>query len=234
MKSALLLKSAVYALLIVYVVKNNFAWFPVSIFLIGSFALYVQPVFKTIPYLFSFVLLIASTLLSLAVFGEAVPLGILALIFAFLFYLLLGIKQVVFLNRLRLSELFYYSIFYVIALMFFAMSAQVYAVKSLIFFLISAGLGRELMSLHEIPSSPGRKAIIWISAFSVMQVAWALGFLTLSFVYSSGIALMFFFTFMDLGIRFYKRALTLKLTAAMIAVFIVLTLGLFIGSKWTL
>ena len=96
MKSALLLKSAVYALLIVYVVKNNFAWFPVSIFLIGSFALYVQPVFKTIPYLFSFVLLIASTLLSLAVFGEAVPLGILALIFAFLFYLLLGIKQVVF------------------------------------------------------------------------------------------------------------------------------------------
>lgn len=236
-KQSLLLagKAAIFAAGLFWAGQARFGLFPVAIFIALAAIFYLRPIFQTFPFLISFLLLIILALALTATFPAGRYPLYLALIFSWLFYLLLGIKNVALVHRSQWYYLLHLSLFYGLMVLFFvANHGSGFFLKTFLLFLVSGWLIKEfLASLGKI-HEPASRALTWTLAFFIAEAGWALSLLPIGFLHAAGVIIALIFIVEQTAREYLSRELTGRTTRINFAVFISLLVVLFATAKWRL
>jgi len=149
----LAVRAAVFASSLWLLADREFSTFQLAAFIIIGAVLYFTPVFQTLLIFPSFLALMIIAPIAMSVFGPQVdyPL-LLAAFFGLLFYLILGIKQVVFVSRIKLHHALHLALLYGISILFFAApGADWFVARSLALGLLVYMLVRELFLFQGMP-----------------------------------------------------------------------------------
>lgn len=195
----LLLKSAAFFVLFRWAgeggVLANIVFVVVSIFL------YARPTLNALLYIPSFAVLLALAFL-FPTGGPARTVEISGLAFAGLFYILLRLKELLFIRRLWWHEALAGGLLYLATLAYFTAGASEY------FLLKHVGLGAVFFLLaYELYVAhvafvlwPKQRVAALLGALLFLEFVWALALLPLGYAAASGIAAMFGFLFLHLSV----------------------------------
>ncbi len=215
---------------------GDFSVFQLAAFVVIAAALYLQPVFHTLLLLPSFLALLITAPIAMSVFGPQMPLPfLLAAFFGVLFYILLGIKQIVFINRAKLHQALHLGLFYIMGLLFFAAPAGEHFIgRSLLLGVLLYLLLREFFAVRELAATPRLKLICAITAFLMVESVWAIGLLPLGFLNAAGAALVLLFLFEELVTQSFKGPLIKRVVTHELIAAALLLLTIFAFSNWQL
>jgi len=138
--SPLALKAAIFSALLLLAVSN---WLFAVVFVLVSFYLYFRPSLNGSQFILSFLVLLATSLLIVLLVNGQWSL-VISLFFGFLFFLLLGVKNLIFVNRQPFYYLFNGLLLLVIFIFFFwAGNSHLFFIKYLSVFFAIAFLSRD-------------------------------------------------------------------------------------------
>ncbi len=162
-------------------------------------------------------------------------LGSLEMLFAFslgaLMYLLVGVKDMLFIKRKETTQLLYSLIFFMGSYLYFSNASLV---GQLWLFLFSLLLFRELYGLLSEGSSNGRTLIAIIPSLIGVELAWGLGLLPLSSSSASIIVTTGVFIANDIFMAYKLGTIAEKTLRKEIMSSIALTVIILIFSRWSL
>ncbi|MDO8602014.1 MAG: hypothetical protein Q7R62_02735 [bacterium] len=215
---------------------QEFSTFQFFAFILIGAVLYFIPVFKTILILPSFIALMIVSPIAMSVFGPQIQYpSLLAGFFGVLFYLILGIKQMIFVNRAKLHHVLHLALIYCASVLFFAApSADWFVVRSLFFGVFSYMLVREFLLIQGSERGARVKLISALIAFLLVEAVWVLGLLPLGFINSAGMILIFIFAIEELVVLIERNNLTRRALILELTTFTVLLITIFSFSSWTL
>lgn len=220
-------------LLLFYARDFNFFWFA-ALIMTASF-LYFRPSLNNWLYLGSFI-----SLLSLAaVAGNFMPqnwLVILApIFFSFLFYLLLGVKNLIFIHRKNWYYLLSSALFYALFMAFFLSSkAEFFIFKLGGLLLILLILLGEFLKIF-ITAYPKRRVLVcWALSLLVIELIWAVSFLPLGFLNSANLTLLSLLFLVSLTTHHFNGTLKRKVVLSNTAIFVLLSLLIFATSRFSI
>lgn len=226
-------KAAVFGLLLYYFYATGGGFLPTVAFFVGAIFFYARPIFNNFQFLRTFIVLLGLSYFAPALYGDITFLP-LAAAFAFLFYVLLGIKDLVFIQRVWWHELLHAALLYGILLAFFA------ADKSNYFFwqYVSVGIAAtilesELLSYHThaVPQKM-RWAASAVFGFLLMQVAWVLALTPIGFLSATAMIAGIAFVMAHLLLCRFLGILERKIVARY-AIFVLCALALVaLTSRW--
>jgi len=229
----LALKAAVFSGLLYFV---NSQWSIVIVFLAAAFYFYFRPSLNADKFLASFlVLLVASLLIIWSIVNSHWSLVIIVCL-GFLFFLLLGIKNLIFIKR----EPFYFllnglSLLAIFILFFFSDKSHLFFVKYLLAFFAIAFLFKEFLnfSISE-PLNPQKKNLFaWGTAFLILQLLLVISLLPISFLNAASLSLLIMLILQDFIVHHFSGTISRQLVLRNITVFLILTLVIFGASKWS-
>lgn len=230
------LKAFIFAGLLVWQISAKPAgFFPILLFLSVSFYFYWRPVFSSSQFFGSFLILLIVSFLAvkflwLDIAGIASILGLAAL-----FYMLLGIKNLIFVNR---SALYYLliSILLFLAFFFFFMAdkSQFFLIKYLSVGLAAFFLSREFLFFFVQDFSKRRALITAGFSFLTIQSLWAISLLPIGFLNSAALALFAALILLDFTVNHFNGVLTRRIILRNATSWIVLSVIIFAASKWGL
>lgn len=225
------LKGAVFALVLGFAASENFSFLPALLFLAVATGLYAEPVFQTMPYLLPYLFLIGLSFLSFKLFGSADINPALIIFFGFLFFMLVGLKNMAFVARHKWYLAFQLILFYLTAAVFFAIDkSQGLLIPSLGWLITSYVLLLHYFRFQEIKKSKAIKLSAMIIALVSLELAWVLGLLAIGFLSASGILAAYIFVLEELASHYLSRTLTAKLGRAYSFGFLALLLLTFLLS----
>lgn len=235
-QSLLAVRAAIFAAALWLLVDRDFGFFQLVAFILIGIVLYATPVFQTLLLFPSFVALMIVAPLSMAVFGPQLGAPVLlAAFFGFLFYLIIGIKQVVLAHRAKWHHLLHLALVYSLSLLFFAAPGGDWFVgRSLLFMAVLCLLLRELFLVRGATRSVLLRLHIILIAFMSVQALWVIGLLPIGFINSAGIALVFIFIAEEFALGRFFGGLSRKKVTTELATFATLMLVIFGFSTWTL
>jgi len=211
---------------------------PVIFFLLTAFLLYSRPLFNAFSFIVSFLLLVIVSLSVLKIFPYEGNYFLLAVFFSsFLFYLLLGVKNLVFIDRAFWFNFFGLALFYAVFLIFFwADKSTFFVIKSLLLFLVVLFLSRDFLSISvpDYPFPQKKTLASWLLAFIMLELAWVISLLPLGFINSANLAIMSVFLLGDVTINYLRGALTRRAILIDVTLFVVLLLVVFGTTQWNL
>ncbi|MEK7555421.1 MAG: hypothetical protein AAB516_01215, partial [Patescibacteria group bacterium] len=196
---------------------------------------YWRPVFLCRQFLVSFFVLLIVSFLAIKFlnFGIAGIASILLL--AVLFYLLLGIKNLIFVNRSSLYYLLSNILFFLMFFFFFLIDkSQFFLIKYL-----SVGLGTFFLSkeflFFFIPDFSKRRALITAGfSFLIFELIWVISLLPIGFLNSSALTLFAALILMDFIVNHFNGALTRRVILRNATSWIILSIIIFAASNWGL
>jgi len=201
---------------------------PPLLFIIAALFLYFKPLFNTFSFFSSFIILL---ILSLSLTNGLLA----AILFSFVFYIILGVKNLVFINRWRWYHLLHLSLFYSTFLLFFLSdNTSNFFFKSFGLFLISVFLLREFLKFAAADFPKRRLLISWALSLFVVEITWVIGLLPLGFLNSANLALLSVFALGDLTLHHFRGTLGRKVVLSTAALFVLLTLLIFATSQWSI
>lgn len=216
---------------------GGFSLVPLIFFILVSFLLYSKPIFNTFVFLPSFLILSAASVLVLKNIPESNYSLLVVLFSALLFYLLLGVKNLIFIHRAFWFNFLNLALFYEVFILFFlADKSTFFVLKSLALFFAALILFREFLFVS-VPNHPFPKKktlASWLLAFLVLEIVWAINFLPLGFINSANLAILTVFIFGDLISNYFKATLNRRLILADVTLFVFLLLTIFGTTKWGL
>lgn len=199
LRFGLLLRTAIFWLLLRWGVGGGLV--SGIIFFGAATFLYAQPAFNALQFLYSYIALIgisfALPLLESAGLGNAAGLFIAAL-----FYILLGLKELLFIRRLWWHEVLHAGMLYLATLAYFSVGVSEYFVLKhfglgIVFFL----LAYELLGTHGIPAYNSRQRITALAlTLLFLEIVWAVILLPIGYANASGITALLGFTFLHLSV----------------------------------
>ncbi len=219
----LLLKAFLFGALVRTVYLNPAQTGPLVIFLVVAFILYAQPIFRTFRHLGSFIVLCAVSIFASVVFSVNISPTLVALIFAVLFYLLLGIKTMRLTRRTEWYLLFQITLFYILSVLFFASDkGESFAYKLIGMFFVSCFLLRDYYRTVDRPLTLEMRITSLVLSALVVQAFWTISVLPFSFFVSAGLVLMIFFVLQEIS-RFYvaKQLTSRMLLSYLLALLVV-------------
>lgn len=224
-KRSWLLRGALFALLLGYAVHGQFSGLSVTVLILGSLILYSQPVFQTVPYFIPFVLLLSLAILSFYFFGEAELTPYLLIFFGWLFFMLLGVKNVAFVSRQNWFLAFELLTLYLSAAIFFAIDkTQHIFLPSLSLLIVIFVLARQFFRLTEMR---GRRLIALVSlaiALMVVELTWVLSIASVGFWPAAGLVAAYFFVLQEVSRHYLASTLKSKTLLQYFSVFALLTI----------
>ncbi len=225
-QSRLAFKALIFGGLLALVKFSNFALLPTAVFLAAALILYLRPIFQTFHYGSQLIVLLLVSLLLNWELSRFAPLAILAS--AALFYLLLGIKNLVFVDRQRAGWLFYLGLFYLTLLVFFVLAtpSDRFIFNLLGFFVVSLFLFNGILKGSPIWS--------WVPSFLLTQSAAAIAFLPIGFLQQTNLAFLIAWLLSDLIFKYRQKVLNPKVVFQDLTVFILLSIVIFLTSQWSI
>lgn len=225
-QSILLFKALIFLGFLTLVYIGNFSLVPILFFLTIAIVLYSKPIFNTFYFWASFAILLILALNSPPSFFAAV-------FYAFLFYIILGLKNLVFINRVNWHQALHLSLFYVLFMFFWGLDgATPFLLKLSGIFLTSLFLLREFFKVAAVDFSKRSIAASWVFALLVVEAVWAISWLPIGFLNSAALALLAIFVLINLILHYFKGTLNKKIVLSAITFFILFMLLIFITSKW--
>ena len=232
MLSPLALKAAIFGVLLLLGIGN---WLFAVVFILVSFYLYFRPSLNGSQFILSFLVLLATSLLiiksSFIVYGSL----FIVVFFGFLFFLLLGVKNLIFINRQPFYYLFNGLLLLVIFISFFwSRNSQLFFIKYLLIFFAIAFLFREFLtfSIDGFSNSTKKNLIVYGTAFLVLQLLWAITLLPISFLNAAGLALLIVMILQDFIVHHFSGTMSRQIVLRNVTVFLILSLVIFGASKW--
>lgn len=200
----------------------NLIWFALFLFIIAVF--YFRPAIGSKKLL--------ASLLTLTVFVFAWPVGgleiYIAVISTVVFNLVLGVKNLIYLNR----ESIYFLIHFILVI---ALSVLVLRGFPPVFaFLVFLLLFQEFYSMLSQTSSKRRWLISGVGALLLTQTLWIINLLPLSFFLGGALTALLVFVFHDLSLRNLEGRLSSEIVLRDATIFIALCIIILLGAKWTL
>lgn len=160
----------------------------------------------------------------------------LAMAFGFLFFLFLGVKNLVFVSRQPLYYLFNNLLLMAVFIFFFnADKSQWFFIKYILVFLSAHILFKEFLRVSSPrPLGTQRNNLIAASfSFLILQFVWAIGLLPFSALNSASLVLLIALILQDFVIHHLGGTISRQVILRNITIFLVLNLIVFAASKWT-
>jgi hypothetical protein len=235
----LALKSAVFSIFLFFAGLNWLAWI---LFAVLSVCFYFKPALNHKRFLWSFSALFACSLIILSKI-DLLGYRIWAVIFfGALFFLLLGVKNLAFINRQGIYHIINGFLLLAVFLSFFVSDkSEWFVLKYLLAGLAVYLLSREFLAFfwkenkkEEVYS--GEQFILLSSlivAFLAMEVIWAVALLPIGFLNSSALALAFMLVLQDFLLNYSIGGINPRLILRNITVFALLCLAIFAASGWS-
>ena len=228
------LKAAIFGL---FVFLAAAGWPLTVIFIVAAAYFYFQPFSKTRPMLSSFlILLVVSLLFVFYPFNEQWPLRLaVVLILSFLFFLLLGIKNLIFVHRQPLYHLFNNSLMFLVFVAFFLSDksnffALKYLLAGLAIFLLWHEAFRFALNLGQTAANVNLLAAGF--TFLNLQFFWAVALLPLGFLNSSALLLAMVLVMKESAIHHLNGTLNRQGALKNIIIFIASIVVIFAASRW--
>jgi hypothetical protein len=232
----LFLKAIVFGLALAGAALGNFQAFPVLFFIFISTVLYARPFFEGYYAWRAFlVLLVVSFLGMRVVAGSWIALPTL-FVFSYIFYILAGIKNYVFVKRARLYFVAMLLLLYSAFIIFFLSDKSSY-------FLLTYGLlaianfllFREWLLIIPSFHFPKReKVAALIAALILIQLAWAMALLPIGFISSANLMLLFAFVIAEFLLKHFTGGITKEFIIQHLVFFLALSAVIFLTSSWSL
>lgn len=215
---------------------REFSGFQLIAFIIIGAVLYFIPVFQTLLVFPSFLTLMIIGPIAMSVFGSQVAYpSLLAGFFGLLFYIILGIKQVVFLNRLKLHHTLHLGLFYFMSILFFAAPGEdLFVIRSLSFAALSYLLLREFFLIRGFTRNSRLRLMSALGSFVIVEGVWVLGLLPIGFINAAGALLVLLFIIEELLTFAHEGRLNKRLVLQELTVFVLLLITIFSFSTWSL
>lgn len=202
---SLFLKTVLFAVFLFVCGSGGFYILDSLIFLVVATALYSRPLLERYPTKSAFFVLLPTAMISLQMI-EGTSLVLPATIFfSVVFYLILGIKNFMFIRRSRLYYVSALMLFYpVFNLFFLADKSELFLVKYGLVFLTSYLLLREWLALISTFQYPERERVAaLLGAFLLLQLLWATALLPIGFLNSANLMLLFTFVIAELLVNHF-------------------------------
>lgn len=223
----LALKALVFGAFLASVKIGGMGTIPVLLFLAAAFYLYARPIFQTFLLLWPFIIFIAVAL----IFTAMAPAGLLyllpAVFFASLvFYLILGIKNLILIDRPRAHFLFILATLYLCLLIFLASSREsFYLIKLLAVFAAALILFNNLFR---------NRPLSGVLALLTAEIAFAVSFLPIGFLQSASLSLVPIFLTAELSLKHLTGELRKKDLWIGASALIFLILIILVSSRWAI
>lgn len=231
-------------LLSVIFLVDNF-WWSAALFAITAFYFFWRGVASDISLWHSFFVFLAVVLISRWLIVQNGFFTIIIILAGLLFFVILGIKNLLFLKRSLFYHFLNNFLFLLSFFIFFLLAnpdffwlkylAVILAVYFLFkeYFLLLPEFSEEKALIMPISS---RKAALFslCLAFLTAQILWANSLLPIGFLNSSASMMVAILIFKDLSANYFIGLLDKRLVLKNITIFIIFTLIIFMASKWSL
>lgn len=240
----LVVKALLFAVALLYVQQEIFSVWSLFVLLLVAVVSYMQPVFKTFTFSTSFFLLVSLSILLTSRFTITLPVALhasflgqllFAVAFGFLFFVLLGIKNVVFVRRQQWYSILFIAMVLGISLLFFTSAGGVHPWRdTLLFMLFTYLLLREYFRAQEYAASRGLVVIALTFTAILVEAAWAISVLPLGFSKSASLLTLLGMMGASSIDRYIHGTLTGRFIRTNIVLLLVL-IGILFGSvRWTI
>lgn len=242
----LFLKSVFFGLALFISARGGFGIFYAPLFIFLAAALYSRPLFAHYSTFYAFLVLLPSAILGMRILERSIlfwppPLAGLAFgggifLFSFIFYLLIGIKDYLFIKRSRFYYIAALFLFYTIFIEFFlADKAGWFWLKYGLVVLASFLLFSEWLKIISIFSFPKRELLAaGTSAFLVAQIIWVVALLPIGFISSANLMLLFTFALADFLFKHFTGGISKEFLIQHLVFFLAIATLIFWTSSWSL
>ena len=203
---------------------------PAALFVPLAILLYAIPFFRTIELIRPLSVLVVVSLLALRTVNRWDYSLFLVVYFAFLFYLILGIKDLVMIKRAGWYRFLNLALVHMILLLFFYYNQEFFLIKLVLVFCALLFLLKELLK---------NRLVVWLLAFLMTQSIWAIGLLPVGFINAANFGLLAYFIMLDLAEYqlsgpAYRQAgyLPRRRILTDVTIFVLLALLIFATSRW--
>lgn len=227
-------KAVIFAIFLLLAANH---WWWAILFVLSAFYFYLKPRLNAGQFFSSFLVLLIASL-----FFINLPLIthyslLISLFFGFLFFILLGIKNLIFLNRQNFYQFLNGLLFLSIFILFFdANKSEIFIVKYLMVGLAVFLLSKEILKFGPREFIGLEKSLNLIPAvftFLTLQVLWAIALLPIGFLNSASLALLVILVLQDFSLHHFSGTISRQITLRNITLFLVFSLFIFAASKWT-
>lgn len=236
-------KAVIFALLLFWVQQSSFSFWSTTLFTIAALLFYMQPVHKPFILKGSLILILTTALLLTSRFTIVLPIEfhagiygqlLFALVFAFLFFTLLAVKNGVIVRRREWQMVLFVGLIYSVNLLFFtALTASSGWGIGLIFVLCTYFLCYEYLSSHE---ECARRPIVAASAvftLLLLELGWSASLLPLGFSKAASMLSLIAVIMIGAFDRYQRGALTAQWLRMSFVIFCLLIGLLFWSIRWT-
>lgn len=237
------IKATIFGLAVLAVEMYGFPWIMSFGFVVLALILYFNPLANARRLFFTFLFLLIFTFLITTKFAIDVPKTDMlfsavafAAFFGVLFYLLIGIKQLLFIRRAQAYYLLYLSILYQGFLLYFASEktdALPAIIKSLLLILFLFHIIREFFRINNQEKNRLLTATVFTLTLVNLEVIWAISLLPIEFTSAASLATLFAFLSTEIIRRYFQEGLTAKFLRYSLLVFIFLSMIILVFSRWT-
>lgn len=232
----LILKTAVFGLFF-FLFNSEGGFFWTFVFLIVVFTLYFGGFFQWREFLFSFLIFVVYALNLSGFFSASIYLWLGTLSFSVLFGLLLGIKNLVFINRKRALNFFSGAMYFIAAISFFVSdktSTGSFLFNYLLSFFAFYFIFKETFRFLKPEFSANKRNLISISmAFIAIEIMAVIIFLPLGFLNATALTILFVFILEDLIFYHIQGRLSRQIILKNTTILLIFTVIIFAISKWT-
>lgn len=230
----LLLKSAALALLLYWLPRNFSGAFFALIFVLAAALFYARPLFHSAEYFRSWIVLVGFGVLAS---GSLPPLYQVPAVAAYgaLFYILLGLKEYVLVNRLWWHAGLFYVLYYGTLLAAVAAALPDYFFTPVLWATFASFiLFSELLRVNTFASARQSFATAALFAMLTFQGFWVASILPLGAIGIATIVAAGGFCFAEIALDFYSKKSNWRRAVARCAIFLALCILILLSAKWRL
>jgi len=235
-------RGLIFGLALLALEAYGFFWLMSVGFIILAIILYFNPLFNTRRLFFTFVILTIFSFLITTKFAihlpqesSLAPQVAFAAFFGFLFYLLIGVKQLIFIRRVQAYFFLFLSTIYLGLLLYFAaekispLSGLVKFIALALFVLI---IIREFLRNHRYPKTRLLTATTFTLALINLEAIWAISLLPIEFTGAASLATLFMFLTTEGTRRYLQEELNAKFIRYSLLSFVFLCAIILSFSHW--
>jgi hypothetical protein len=230
----LILKSFIFAGFLFWVKMSGFGILPILLFLGLSIFLY----FRTHQHnnsenISSFFILLAVSLAGISFLRHVQFLLIAIAFFSFLFYLILGIKDLLFSRRYEWNFIKNLLLIYSIFIVYFLTDKyNFFALKYSAIFIAIFLIIQEWFFWLEIKFPKRYRLSALVFSFLILQLLWAVSILPLGFINSATIMTIFVYLMFDFCVNHFKGSINKKLVVRNSIILILSLFIIFLSTNW--
>lgn len=233
-------KALIFSGLLTWAGLGEKRFFPVLVFILAAVFIYFLHILNWRQLFASFFVFLVLSMVFVFYFAPLIShfSFLIPIIFGFVFFLILGIKNLIFIERSAFYHLLNNLLFFLAFLFFFSqwsiMDSPRFIVRYLLMFAAILFLKKEFLAFLVL-ESPRRRLLISAGfAFIVLQVVWAISYLPIGFLNSAALALPLVFVLGNFTIHHFGGSLNRRVVLRNATILIAIIIVISAVSRWSL